>query len=80
MVDLDPAVQRVEAAKLLVHGLTGDSWGIQDALIESGANLTEGWPIAWHIGQLLRELLDVSRRADLVDQLRRLILSSQEGT
>lgn len=73
---------RITAAKLLAHALTGDSWGIQDDLIEAQASLVEGWPLWWSAGQLLRRSLPDADRADLVAWLRRDIaamLSQTQG-
>lgn len=69
----DPAdhlAARTAAAKLLAHTMTGDSWGIQDDLIEHGASLVEGWPLWWQAGQLLQTYLPDEVRAQMIDRLR----------
>jgi hypothetical protein len=57
--------------------MTGDSWGVQEALIDGKLSLTEGWPLWWHAGQLLRAYLPDDDRAVLVDQIRQEIMAAR---
>lgn len=69
-------ISRRQVATLLVHALTGDSWGIQEVLIEADLPLTAGWPPLWELGKLLRDHLPDDARSDLAVRLRREIASS----
>ncbi|MHA0287032.1 hypothetical protein ACXYX3_11330 [Mycobacterium sp. C3-094] len=73
----DSIEKRQSAAVLLVHGLTGDSWGIQEALIESDVSMTAGWPLFWEAGNLLRTYLPDDMREHLLERLRQEIVSQR---
>jgi hypothetical protein len=69
---------RANPAKVLVHALTGDSWGLQDALINYERDeLIDGffatWPLLWESGALLRRYLTEDERERVVGRLRQQI-------
>lgn len=73
-----------EAALALVHAISGDSWGLQEALVRpDDAGFEEGftalWPALWKVGHLLRTHLPAADRAALVERLRAQIAAMQVG-
>lgn len=71
--------ERARATMALIHTLTGDSWGLQESLVESESRgfvsgVAELWPMLWVAGEVLRAHLPEADVADLVARLRRDIL------
>jgi hypothetical protein len=70
--------QRNDAAKILVHVLTGDSWGIQDVILqEPSVGALGTFPLFWQAGFLLRTYLTDDERARLIERLRQEIVDQR---
>lgn len=67
--------ERARATMALVHTLTGDSWGLQESLVESESSgfvpgVAQLWPMLWVVGEVLRNHLSEADRVELVEKLR----------
>lgn len=66
---------RLMTARLLIHGITGDSWGVQESLMRENAagfvdGFTERYKLAWQVGVVLRDHIPQEERDRLVRSLR----------
>ena len=71
--------ERERATMALIHTLAGDSWGLQEALVESQSRgfvsgVAELWPMLWVVGEVLRNHLPEAQRTELLEKLRRDVL------
>lgn len=71
----------MNTAALLVHMLTGDSWGIQDALGDrfTGDAFAAAYRVAWDVGTELRAAAPDDAIGQLVAALRAEILVNTGG-
>jgi hypothetical protein len=83
-VDSEPD-PRQAAVRLLIHGILGDSWGVQDSLMHDGnpgPGFVDGfvpqYKLAWQIGVVLRAHMTENQRNALVQSLRQEIVNVEK--